>query len=88
MLHSGSGYIVPRAQVVMILDAQSADARALLSRMKKSAQLVRIDAGDKSIVVCAGRHGETCYLSPIAPRTLCQRFEGSLQPRPRIGGMK
>ena len=65
MLHIGSGYIVPRAQVVMILDAQSADARALLSRMKKSAQLVRIDAGDKSIVVCAGRHGETCYLSPI-----------------------
>ena len=83
MLHIGSGYIVPRAQVVMILDAQSADARALLSRMKKSAQLVRIDAGDKSIVVCAGRH-----LSPIAPRTLCQRFEGSLQPRARIGGMK
>ena len=29
MLHIGSGYIVPRAQVVMILDAQSADARAL-----------------------------------------------------------
>ncbi len=90
MLHIGSGYIVPLKQVVMILDAHSADARAYLSRMNKSARIVRVDAGDKTLIVCAGRHGETCYLSPIAPRTLAQRFEGSGRRTPdiRIGGMK
>ena len=90
MLHIGSGYIVPLKQVVMILDAHSADARAYLSRMNKSAHVVRIDAGDKTLIVCAGKHGETCYLSPIAPRTLAQRFEGGVRRSPdiRIGGMK
>ena len=90
MLHIGSGYIVPRGQVVMILDAQSADARAYLSRMKKTKRLVRIDDGDKSLIVCAGKRSETCYLSPIAPRTLAQRFVGDSRSRAqtRIGGTK
>lgn len=75
MLHIGSGCIVPASQVVLICDLDSVDARAYLSRMKKSAHLTRIDAGDKSLVVCSGRWGETCYLSPIAVRTLARRFE-------------
>jgi regulator of extracellular matrix RemA (YlzA/DUF370 family) len=75
MLHIGSGYIVHANQVVLICDLESVDARACLSRMKKSARITRIDAGDKSLVLCSGRWGEACYLSPIAARTLARRFE-------------
>ena len=67
MLHIGSGYIVPEGQVVMICALDSVDARAYLARMDKRARLVRIDEGDKSLIVCAGRWNETCYLSP-SPR--------------------
>ena len=75
MLHIGSGYIVPVGKVVLILSLSSAQAQAYLSRMKRAGRLVRIDAGDKSLVVCSGRGGESAYLSPIAARTLMQRFE-------------
>ena len=83
MLHLGSGYMVPARQVVMICDAHSADARAYLSRMRREDRLVRIESGDKSLIVCQGRWSESAYLSPIATRTLARRFAAQRAPRSR-----
>lgn len=74
LLHLGSGYMVPARTVVLICDAQSIDARAYLSQMRREDRLVRIEPGDKSLIVCQGRHSHTAYLSPIATRTLARRF--------------
>ena len=89
LLHLGSGYMVPARNVVLICDAQSIDARAFLSRMKREDRLVRIEPGDKSLIICQGRRSRTAYLSPIATRTLARRFAAQhersrFRPRPDI----
>ncbi len=66
--------MAPARNVVLICDAQSIDARAFLSRMKREDRLVRIEPGDKSLIICQGRRSRTAYLSPIATRTLARRF--------------